>query len=163
MLDDIAPRMNWLADQPEALAQIKRTVGLAYAAQNRVEDSERYLKAALETQLKIYGENHPETAYTLSCLAAEKMRKDYASAEKDFQRVIAIYRRQPPTEQLHIRVFITTLTSFGAVHWSLGDYGAAESAYNEALASAAQFQSTDREPVADAKAGWVRLAMRRTA
>lgn len=154
MLDDIAPRIETeLSDQPEARAAIQRTVGLAYTAQNRIEVGERYLNAALETQLKLYGENHLETAYTLACLAAAQMSKDYAGAEKKFLKVLTIYRRQPPTEQTHIRVFISTLTAFGYVNWSMGNYGAADSAFSEALAFASQFQNTDRESVADAKAG----------
>ena len=155
MLDDIAPRIEAeLADQPEIRASIERTVGLAYASQVRISEAEHYLNVALETQVKIYGEEHQETAHTLLGLVSVQGAKgDYAGAEKSLQKIIAIYHKQPPKEQTAMKVFITALINVGDVKWVMGDYRAADSAYSEALTVASQLQNQDRESVADAKAG----------
>ncbi|HXG91156.1 MAG TPA: serine/threonine-protein kinase [Blastocatellia bacterium] len=155
MLDDIAPRIETeLADQPEVRASIERTVGYAYIAQHRDAEAERYLNIALETQLKIYGEDSQETAYTLAGLALVQANKgNYAEAERMLQKVIATYRNNPPTEQIHIKVFVGALVDFGDVQWTKGDYNAAESAYNEALTFASHLQGRDRQLITDAKAG----------
>jgi tetratricopeptide (TPR) repeat protein len=112
------------------------------------------LNAALETQVKIYGEEHPETAQTLLGLVSVQGAKgDYAGAEQILQKIIAIYHKQPPEEQTAMKVFSTALINFGDVKWTMGDYSAADSAYSEALSVASQLQNQDRESVADAKAG----------
>lgn len=153
MLDDFAPRIETeLAEQPDVRAFLQRTVGLAYISQLRFAEAERYLNAALDTHLKIYGENHQETAYTLSGMASLQYWKgDITAAEKTLEKVIAIYRSQPPTEQVHIRVFVAALVLLGDYYWTRGDYKAAESAYSEGLDFASQLQGRDRKFVADSK------------
>jgi serine/threonine protein kinase/tetratricopeptide (TPR) repeat protein len=155
MLDDVAPRVETeLADQPDIRASLQRTVGMAYLSQLRLAEAERYLNAALETQIKLYGENHQEVAYTLAGLAELQGGKgDYAAAEKSLEKVVAIYRSHQPTEQVHIKAFAGALDTLGDLHWTRGNFGAAESAYGESLALASRLQSADRELAADAKRG----------
>ncbi len=155
MLDDLAPRIEaQLAEEPEARASLQRTVGMAYLSQLRFADAERYLKAALATQTQIYGPDHPEIAFAVAGLGSVQSSKgEYATAEKSYQRAINIFHRQPPKDQLQIRVFTSTLLGLGALEWTKGDFSSAESAYVEALHVAAQLQESNREVRADAKAG----------
>ncbi|MEO6655155.1 MAG: serine/threonine-protein kinase [Pyrinomonadaceae bacterium] len=155
MLDDFAPRIETeLADQPEIRAELQRTVGMAYHSQLRFSDAERYLNAALETQLNLYGDDDKEIAYTLTCLATLQSSKgDFAASKQSLQKAIAIYHNQPPIDQLHIRVFSAALATSGDLSWTQGDYKAAESDYLEALALASQLHGNARETVADAKIG----------
>jgi eukaryotic-like serine/threonine-protein kinase len=155
MLDDFAPRIETeLADQPEVRASLQQTVGQAYYAQARFAEAERYLNAALETKLKLYGENSQETALTYAALAVVSEAKgDFAATANFLEKTLAIYRRQPPTEQIHIKIFAGTLSTLGDVYWTKGDFAAAEGAYNESLSLAAQVENQKNELVANAKRG----------
>jgi hypothetical protein len=65
----------------------------AYVAQTRIAEGKRYLGAALEAQLALYGEEHPETARTLAALArAEATEGDYDAAAEAARRSVAAYR-----------------------------------------------------------------------
>ncbi|HUQ31155.1 MAG TPA: serine/threonine-protein kinase, partial [Pyrinomonadaceae bacterium] len=67
MLDDIAPRIEAeLADQPEVRAQILRTIASAYASQGIYDKAEKNYRSALETQTRIFGTDHAETAATMT-------------------------------------------------------------------------------------------------
>jgi eukaryotic-like serine/threonine-protein kinase len=155
MLDDFAPRLETeLADQPEVRASLQRTVGQAYFSQARFAEAERYLNAALDTNLKLYGENNQETAMTYAALASvSEVKSDFAATVKFLEKTLAIYRSQPPTEQIHIKVFAGTLNTLGDVYWTKGDFAAAEAAYNESLSLAARVDNQKNELVANAKRG----------
>jgi serine/threonine protein kinase len=155
MLDNFAPRIETeLADQSEVRASLQRTVGQAYLSQARFTEAERYLNAALETQLKLNGENNQETAITYAALASVSESKgDLAAAENFLEKTLAIYRSQPPTEQIHIKTFTGTLSTLGDVYWTKGDFTAAEAAYDESLLLAARVEKQRNELVANAKRG----------
>ncbi|MBX7169599.1 MAG: tetratricopeptide repeat protein [Pyrinomonadaceae bacterium] len=66
MLDQITPNIEKeLADQPEVRAKILRTIGSSYASQGFYEKAEKNLRAALDIQLQVLGENSTETANTM--------------------------------------------------------------------------------------------------
>ncbi len=155
LLDDYAPRIETeLADQPDIRASLLRTVGLAYLSQWRLAEAERYLNAALETHLKLYGENHPETAATYAGLASVMEAKtDFPKAVELLQKTISIYRRQPPTEAAAIRNFANALNMLGDVSWTKGDYDAADAAFTESLELASRTENSGGELIADAKRG----------
>jgi serine/threonine-protein kinase len=155
MLDEFAPRIEAaLPDEPEARASLQRTVGFAYISQNRFAEAERYLDAALQTQLKIYGEHHQEVALTLTGLGtARGLAGDLARSEENLRQAVAIYRDQSPRDQTHLKAFATALDELGSSTWTKGDYQATESAYTESLAVASRLQGDDREPLADAELG----------
>ena len=58
-----------LADQPEVKAAIQRTIGNSYHGLGQLDLAEKYIRLALEGDLKLYGENHPETVKSLAALA----------------------------------------------------------------------------------------------
>src|SRR5207302_5839470 len=63
MLDQITPQIEAeLADQPDVRAQVERTIGSAYASQGRYDLAERNLRAALNAQTQLYGEDNLEVA-----------------------------------------------------------------------------------------------------
>ncbi|HEX8843353.1 MAG TPA: tetratricopeptide repeat protein [Pyrinomonadaceae bacterium] len=155
MLDDVAPRIATdLADQPDARVALQRIVGRAYISQYRLDDAERYLSAALDTQLKIHGENHLETARILSVLGTLKVGKgEWAEAEETLRRATAIFRKQQQEGQQDVQAFTGALYDLGSIHWSKGNLDAAESAFNEALTFSSYLQGANRELIADAKVG----------
>jgi serine/threonine-protein kinase len=155
MLDDYAPRIETeLADQPDIRASLQRTVGLAYLSQSRLTDAERYLNAALETHLKLYGENHQETAATYVGLASvSEAKADFAAAVDFLQKAITIYRRQPPTEAAHLKNFAGALNLMGDVYWTKGDFETADAAFNESLSLALRLEDGSGEYIANAKRG----------
>jgi eukaryotic-like serine/threonine-protein kinase len=155
MLDDVAPRIETeFADQPDSKVVLQRIVGSAYLAQLRLAEAERYLNAALDTQLKIHGENHLETARILSAIAEMKVTKgEWAEAEQIYQQATSIFRGRQQAGQQDIQSFAGTLRNFGYVNWTRGNYNAAESAFSEALNLSSQLQSGNRELITDAKVG----------
>ncbi len=50
-----------LADQPEVLAEIQRTIGAAYYAQGRYDQAEQILRSALDKYSTAFGHDSPET------------------------------------------------------------------------------------------------------
>jgi len=156
MLDDVAPRVeSELADQPEVRAALESTIGSAYLAQTRVADAERYLNAALGGQLRLYGEEHPETARTLAALAgAQTLRGDYGGAAQTVRRAIAAYRglRLKGHDGLE-RPMAEALALYGDILWSRGEYDASYAAYGEGLTLVPLPQAGDRELAATMKAG----------
>jgi serine/threonine-protein kinase len=165
MLDDVAPRIETeLAGQPEVKASLQRTIGQAYLAQTRFAEAERYAKTALETQLNIYGQDHLETARTLTALATVLANKgDRAEAEKYLQRAIEVYRSQQQKGHDDIKSMATALTLHGDMLWSKGDYLRADAAYSESVALASQIQASDRAFFAGTKGalGYNRYALGR--
>lgn len=155
MLDDLAPRIETeFADQRDVQASLQRTVGFAYLSQSRFAEAEKYLTAALERQREIYGENHRETAHSLYGLAVvREAQGDYPAAEEKLRRAIEIYRAAAPSETVHVRIFVSSLTTLGNILWSKGEYAAAEPFYKEALTAAVSLAGDGGELVADAKTG----------
>jgi eukaryotic-like serine/threonine-protein kinase len=155
MLDEFAPRIETeLADQPDIRATLQRTVGLAYISQLRYAEADRYLNAALDTQLNIFGETHPETAYTLLGTAILQVTKgDYSAAEEKLEKTISIYRRQPLSDSIYTKVIVDALVTLGDIRWSRADYVNAGLAFTEAIDHARQLQGRDRESITSAKTG----------
>ncbi|MDQ6625173.1 MAG: serine/threonine-protein kinase [Verrucomicrobiota bacterium] len=66
MLAQIAPQVTTeLADQPEVRGQILRTIGSAYASQGLYDKAEENLRAALQTQVQLFGETSAEAAASM--------------------------------------------------------------------------------------------------
>jgi serine/threonine protein kinase len=99
MLDRITPQVEIeLADLPEERAQVLRTIGNAYASQGQYESAERNLRAALDTQTRLYGEDNPEVATTMSELGILSYRQTkYDEANRLLEKAVAVYRKQRQT------------------------------------------------------------------
>jgi serine/threonine protein kinase/tetratricopeptide (TPR) repeat protein len=154
MLDEAGPRAETeLNDQPAVKAEMLRTIGVAYTIQPRFDLAEHYLRAALDTDLKLYGPEHPETARTEEALGIALGNKgDYPGAEKVLGQALAIYRTQPKDGNLDTRTFAETLSTLGLLTMKVdGKYPEAESMLLEAVSLAPQLKGKDRALVAHAE------------
>jgi serine/threonine protein kinase/tetratricopeptide (TPR) repeat protein len=154
MLDEAGPRAETeLNDQPAVKAEMLRTIGVAYTIQPRFDLAEHYLRAALDTDLQLYGQEHPETARTEEALGIALGNKgDYPRAEKVLSQALAIYRKQPKDENLDTRTFAETLSTLGLLTMKVdGKYPEAESLLLEAVSLAPQLKGKDRALVAHAE------------
>jgi eukaryotic-like serine/threonine-protein kinase len=153
MLDVAGPRAeNELNDQPAVKAEMLRTIGVAYTIQPRFDLAEHYLRAALNTDLKLYGSEHQETAKTLHLLGVAFGNKgDYKGAEQFQRQALAIYSKQPKDENLDARSFAETLSTLGLLAMRIdGKYEEAESLLLEAVSLAPRLKGKDRALVAHA-------------
>jgi tetratricopeptide (TPR) repeat protein/predicted Ser/Thr protein kinase len=96
MLDQITPKVEAeLSDQPDVRAQVERTIGGAYASQGRYDLAERNLRAALNAETQLYGEESLEAADTMSelgVLCYRQLRYDESSSL--LEKAVAAYRKQ---------------------------------------------------------------------
>lgn len=101
MLDHIAPRVeNELADEPDVRAQVLRTIGTAYASQGQYEQAEKNLRAALDAQIRLYGEQNVETAATMSELGVLCFREfKFEEANRLLEKAVSYYRSLRGTPQ----------------------------------------------------------------
>jgi serine/threonine protein kinase/TolA-binding protein len=154
MLDEAGPRAETeLNDQPAVKAEMLRTIGVAYTIQPRFDLAEHYLRAALDTDQKVYGPNHQETARTTYFLGVALGNKgDYAGAENLFRQAVAIYRKQRKDTNLEVSNFADTLNSLGVVLLRVkGQFREAESLWLEVLAFSPKLTGKDRAKVAAAE------------
>lgn len=154
MLNEVAPRIETeLANQADVKATLLRVIGSAFIPQNRFEEAERYLKQALETQLKLYGEQHLETAQTLLELATVfALKGDYPAAEREGRRALAVFRARPDLGAAHPDAFAATLSFMGDVLYSRGDVAGAEAVYRECVRLIPKLRNSP-EAVGSAKRG----------
>jgi serine/threonine-protein kinase len=96
MLDQIAPRVEAeLSDEPDVRAQVERTLGDAYASQGRYDLAEKNLRAALNAQTRLYGEDNLEAADTMSELGVLCYRQlRYDASSSLLEKALAAYRKQ---------------------------------------------------------------------
>ena len=154
MLNEVGPRIeSELASEPDVKASLQRVIGSAFLSQNRFEDALQYLNQALETQLKLYGEQHVETARTLVELAtALALKGDYAGAEREGRRALATFRARPELGDAHPDVFAGTLSLMGDALFSRGDVAGAEAMYRECVQLTPKLRNSP-EAVGSAKRG----------
>ncbi|MEY2540535.1 MAG: eukaryotic-like serine/threonine-protein kinase [Verrucomicrobiota bacterium] len=157
MLDQITPQVeSELADQPEVRAQVLRTIGSAYASQGQYDLAEKNLRAALETQTQLYGEENAAVAATsveLGVLSMRQIKLDEAT--RLLEKAVEFYRKE---RQRNAGVAVNArlaqaLDFLGTTKFFLGDSKAAISLLKEALqvASGAKLQGNERAILAAIK------------
>src|SRR5260370_14556986 len=125
-----------LAGQPEILAELQRTIGNVYFGQGRFDRAEKLLRAALKTQIKLYGPQHREVARTSSGLASTLIRMgNNAESEAVYRQALNIYRKGAKNGHADMVTFVCTLARLSAVLGRKGDAPAAEACYLQALQS----------------------------
>jgi tetratricopeptide (TPR) repeat protein/predicted Ser/Thr protein kinase len=99
MLDQISPRVeSELSDQPDVRAQVQRTIGSAYASQGRYDLAEKNLRAALDSQIQLHGQQSLEVADTMSDLGVLCYRQDkFDESSRLLEKAVAIYRKHRQT------------------------------------------------------------------
>jgi serine/threonine protein kinase/Flp pilus assembly protein TadD len=154
MLDVAGPRAEKeLDEQPAVKAEVLRTIGNAYTIQPRFDLAEHYLREAFDTDVKVYGLNHQETARTSYLLGVALGNKgDYAGAEKLFRQAMAIYREHGKDPDLEVRNFAENLNSLGLILLRVkGQFQEAESLWLEVLSFSPKLTGKDRAQVAAAE------------
>jgi serine/threonine protein kinase/tetratricopeptide (TPR) repeat protein len=133
-----------LADQPEVLAEVLRTIGEVYWAQGRYDQAEPILRAALAQFIGLYGANSRETVEASSVLGNVLGRKgNTAESEVLFRRNIEIERKLAERGDLDVRAMAYTLADYGGLLDQKADKDA-ESYLREGLQYARQLTGKDR-------------------
>ncbi len=90
-----------LAGEPALLAQAHVTIGQAYAGLRENDPCLAHLRAALEIDRRIYGDENLVTARVKAVLGAElvDLTRRYSEAEPLLHQALTVERRQPPGEQ----------------------------------------------------------------
>jgi serine/threonine-protein kinase len=157
MLDQITPQVEIeLADQPDVRAKILHTIGSAYASQGQYDSAEKNLRAALETQRALYGEDNAEVAATSIELGVLYMRQmKLAEASRLLERALAFNQKQEQTHsaQFSAMKLAQSLEGLAAVRFLQGDVNSAKALLTQALqiASSANLQASQRSVLASIK------------
>ena len=90
-----------LAGEPALLAQAHLTIGQAYAGLHEEAPCLAHLRAALEIDHRLYGEENVVTARVQAVFGAElvELTRRYSEAEPLLHQALTVERRQPPDEQ----------------------------------------------------------------
>lgn len=156
MLEQITPSIETeLADQPDIQAKVLRTIGNSYASQGNYEKAEKNFRSALETQIKLYGEDNTETAETMTALGAiSESQGKFAEANQFAEKAVNFYRKQqvefPETSPFKL---IQALGSYASIKYASLDVDSAKGIYEEAMkiASEANLKGQERESYAAIK------------
>jgi eukaryotic-like serine/threonine-protein kinase len=157
MLDQITPQVEAeLADQPDVRAQILRAIGSAYASQGQYDAAEKNLRAALDAQTRLYGEENVEAAATMVELGVLSYRQaKFDEASRLLEKAVAFYRkqRQANSSEYSAAKLAQALDHLGVVKFYQGDAKTCLSLLNEALqiASSANLQGPERGVLASIK------------
>ncbi|MGB2901387.1 MAG: serine/threonine-protein kinase [Candidatus Acidiferrum sp.] len=137
-----------LADQPEVLAEMQRTIGTVYYAQGRYDQAEQILRAAREKYIRLYGRDSHETVLVSNVLANVLLRKgSTAEAEALFRNDIDIERKEARRGHLDVRTMAYVLGDYGSMLDQRGDKATA-GYLREALQYASKLIGKDRAYVA---------------
>lgn len=133
VLNDAAPRVESdLADQPEVMATVQRTIGTTYGVLGDYDAAEPHIRSALELNTRLYGEEHIETAKSIQLMAAlYHVKGDFAQAEPLYKKAIDIRRRLSQEEDSSLAELFN---NYGLLLNDRGEGAAAEPLYREALA-----------------------------
>lgn len=132
-----------LADQPEVLAEIERTIGEVYSAQGRYDQAEPILRTALGQYIRLYGADSGETVEAASALGNLLGRKgNTAEAGSLFRRNIDIERKLAKRGNLDTRTMAYTLADYGGLLDQMADKDA-ESYLREGLQYSHQLTGKD--------------------
>src|SRR5260370_39233814 len=135
-LDEAAKRAeSELADQPEVLAEVERTMGNSYRGQGRLDKAESHLRSALELYRRTKDEGSPQVAITAMNLAyVFSLRGQADAAEPLLQEALSIFRRQLSAGETVDRLsFVETLGIIGNIKRLKGYTPPAEVFYQKPL------------------------------
>jgi serine/threonine protein kinase len=137
-----------LADQPEVLAEVQRTIGELYYAQGRYDQAEQILRQALKKYITLYGVDRHEGVEAANMLANTLLRKGKTTeAEALFRNDIEIEHKEAQRGHLDVRTMAYVLGDYGSMLDQKADNNA-ESYLREALQYASTFTGKDRTYVA---------------
>jgi serine/threonine protein kinase len=137
-----------LAEQPEVLAEVQKTIGGVYAAQGRYEEAENILRAAREKSIRLYGVNSHQTAEVSGALANVLLGKgNPTEADALFRQQIEIERRLAAEGRGNPKNLASALAAYGGMLDQRQDRSA-EGYLREALKYSSAFTGKERVVVA---------------
>jgi serine/threonine-protein kinase len=138
LLDDASKRLatEELSDQPEVRAELQRIIGESYFSLGLYPLAEQNLTAALKAQLRIYGEDDPETLKTLVLRASlwGSATGNYAKADKFYRAKLSLLRSEQRKGTISADYLITALGGYALLRRAQGDSKEAETLLREAAA-----------------------------
>ena len=142
LLDDASKRLatEELSDQPEVKAELQRIIGASYFSLGQYVLAEQNLAAALEAQLRIYGEDDPETLKTLVLRASlwGGATGNYAKADKFYREKLSLLRSEQRKGTISPDYLIMALSGYALLQRAQGDSKEAETLLREAAALRSQ-------------------------
>lgn len=150
LLDEMANRVETeMSDQPEVQAAMQRSIGNSYFYRTRFDLAEHHLHAALEADLKLYGEQNQETARTLTLLGNARLQQgDPAGAQVFHQRAVEVFRKEYAAGNAEARWYVAACSGYGQDLKAKGDLKNAADLYNEGLKLSPQVSGNDRAVIA---------------
>jgi serine/threonine protein kinase/tetratricopeptide (TPR) repeat protein len=149
VVEDAARRAeSELADQPEVLAEMQRTIGAVYYAQGRYDKGAQILRAALDKYIRLYGPDGRESVLASNLLANTLLRKgNTTEAESLFRHDIDIVRKQSQRGPVDALTMARVLGDYGSMLDQRADKSA-KGYLQEALQHASKLTGKDRAYVA---------------
>ncbi len=142
LLDEASRRLatEELSDQPKVKAELQRIIGSSYFSLGEYVLAEQNLTAALEAQLRIYGEDDPETLKTLVLRASLSggATGHYAEADKFYRAKLSLIRSEQRKGTISSDYLITALSGYALLQRAQGDSKEAETLLREAAVLRAQ-------------------------
>jgi serine/threonine protein kinase/tetratricopeptide (TPR) repeat protein len=147
VLDAASARVEQeLSNQPGVKAAVLSTLGTTYEGLGLLEPAEKELKAALQTNIAVFGPQHIEVARSLNLLATvAEDRGNLKEAERLDREALAMLARLGQTESGDAA---RVKGDLARVLEGLGDSAAAETLYRETLSIARRLASGPSELVA---------------
>jgi serine/threonine protein kinase len=136
LLDDASKRLatEELSDQPEVKAELQRIIGSSYFSLGQYALAEQNLAAALDAQVRIFGEDAPETLKTLILRASlwGGAMGNYAKADKFYREKLSLLRSEQKKGTISPDDLVTALTGYALLQRVQGDSKEAETLLREA-------------------------------
>jgi serine/threonine protein kinase/Tfp pilus assembly protein PilF len=144
-----------LADDPEARAAVRATIGRTYCSLGIYDAAERHLVKALETRRGLLGDQHADVAESMQSLAKlRQIKGDHVGAVTMQRGALETLRRVRGDE--HPEVAEATANLAEALHAG-GDLKAAEPLYTAALDLSRRLSGHQRKGVSDILSNFARL------
>jgi eukaryotic-like serine/threonine-protein kinase len=118
--------------EPLVAATVRQTIAETYAGLGRLAEAEALARAALDSQRRVLGDDHPDVAAALAVLGDVHMRQArYADSEREMRESLAIRQRVLGRDT---EPAAASLTQLGRLLDLEGKYELARAAAEEALA-----------------------------
>ncbi len=150
-LDEAARTVDTeMGDQPDIRAALQLTIGTSYNEMGRFDLAEPYLRAALETNRKLFGDENTQTVASEQALAGLLINKgDSAQAELLYQKILPIYRKQKAEGTVaNVVAFAGALSDYALILRNKGRVQEAEPLLREGLEFGPQIPQKYRSLVA---------------
>jgi len=133
-----------MAAQPDVRAALQLTIGVSYNEMGRFDLAEPQLRAALETNQKLYGDENAQTVTNYQALASLALNKgDLVQAESLYQKVLPIYRKQKKEGTIvNAGVLAAALNDYALILRNQGRVGEAEPLLREGVELSSQVPPT---------------------